>query len=817
VPGPAGAKGDPGVAGVAGAVGPAGVKGDTGLTGAKGDPGVAGATGAAGAAGAKGDKGDPGVAGPEGPAGATGTYQEWLDNGNTGTYEDYLAAITGPEGAAGPAGAGGPAGATGPAGADGPRGSTGPRGPQGAVGPGILWRGPLQINYPSNGDDPITYVPNDAVEFDGSSYVVRQNVRGVDVIPGVTTDWQNFYELLAERGDIGPKGPTGPVGPLGPRGVTGPEGPQGDPGGPQGPPGPTGPEGASGPAGASGTYQDWLDHGNTGTYGDYIVAITGPKGATGVAGPQGAVGPKGDKGDTGASGPQGDPGDPGGPVGPQGAVGPAGPQGPAGVAGTYQEWLDQGHVGTYNDYLNAIRGPAGPAGPQGPAGVKGEPGTAVAKGDKGDDGAPGPVGDVGVNWLGPWDPDVNYAAHDGVLYGGSSWINVAEDISWNQTPGFTGDWEVLAEKGDPGGPPGPTGPTGPAGAPGKDSTIPGPAGPAGPTGAKGDKGDKGDVGPSGQAAGKMFYYAPSTASDIAGYKTLMVSPSAGVERTIATPCTGTGDVLIGAFATDPGVPGAVDYPAGTALRDVYAMVSTGTARLHMQVYKRDAAGVETLARDEFSEVFANTGVALQEWVASSPAVGALLATDRLIVKLYAQRVTGSSSITVTTFFEGVSHTSRIQTTISAGAQGPVGPAGPAGPKGDTGAQGPAGIDGISRVRQDSTINTTSLTTNAGESGTVPLASAYQVLRITTNKPARVRLYSTAAKRNADLLRPVTADPSGDHGCVVEVVTASDLLGLDMSPAPSGYSMESPPVGAIPYRVDNFGAAGPVAVTLTWLA
>jgi hypothetical protein len=211
-------------------------------------------------------------------------------------------------------------------------------------------------------------------------------------------------------------------------------------------------------------------------------------------------------------------------------------------------------------------------------------------------------------------------------------------------------------------------------------------------------------------------------------------------------------------------------------------------------------------------------VTLQDWSATTPAVGALLATDRLIVKLYAQRVTGSSAACHGHHvLRGRPHTSRIQTTISAGAQGPVGPAGPAGPKGDTGAQGPAGIDGISRVRQDSTINTTSLTTNAGESGTVPLASAYQVLRITTNKPARVRLYSTAAKRNADLLRPVTADPSGDHGCVVEVVTASDLLGLDMSPAPSGYSMESPPVGAIPYRVDNFGAAGPVAVTLTWLA
>jgi hypothetical protein len=194
-------------------------------------------------------------------------------------------------------------------------------------------------------------------------------------------------------------------------------------------------------------------------------------------------------------------------------------------------------------------------------------------------------------------------------------------------------------------------------------TADGTPGPAGPTGPQG---------PSGQSAGKFYYFATSDPSDVAGYKTMLASPSAGPETTLATVCTGTGDILIAAFATEPGAPGAVDYPPGTAMRRIYAMVSSGTARLHLQVYKRDAAGAETLIRDEFSAPFTDTAVAPQEWSATSPAAGTLLATDRLVAKLYAQRVSGPANVTVTTFYEGTAHGSHVQTTISAGAQGPKG-------------------------------------------------------------------------------------------------------------------------------------------------
>jgi hypothetical protein len=184
-----------------------------------------------------------------------------------------------------------------------------------------------------------------------------------------------------------------------------------------------------------------------------------------------------------------------------------------------------------------------------------------------------------------------------------------------------------------------------------------------------------EAGRTGASSGKIFYLSSTDASDIATYKTALPSPPPGAEATIATPCTGTSDVLVGVFATDPGVPGAVDYPAGTGHRRIYANVQAGWARFHAQVFKRTLDGTETLIRDEYSINFDNQTVVPIQWSSTSSTPGSLLATDRLVFKLYAQRVTGPTTVTVTTYYEGSAHVSQIQTTISAGTQGPPGPPG----------------------------------------------------------------------------------------------------------------------------------------------
>jgi hypothetical protein len=118
----------------------------------------------------------------------------------------------------------------------------------------------------------IPYLANDAIQFNGSSYVATEAVSGLS--PDESTAWQ----LVAARGEIGPQGPQGEVGPQGLQGAIGPQGPQGEQG-PQGDIGPQGPQGEQGAQGLQG-----------------VQGPIGPQGPQGPIGPQGPVGPQGETG-----------------------------------------------------------------------------------------------------------------------------------------------------------------------------------------------------------------------------------------------------------------------------------------------------------------------------------------------------------------------------------------------------------------------------------------------------------------------------------------------------------------------------------------
>jgi len=100
--GPQGPIGLTGATGEIGATGPAGPQGIQGATGPQGPIGLTGATGATGPQGPQGEQGIPGLQGPQGeqgPAGANGTngqsaYEIWLEQGNTGSEEDFLISIS---------------------------------------------------------------------------------------------------------------------------------------------------------------------------------------------------------------------------------------------------------------------------------------------------------------------------------------------------------------------------------------------------------------------------------------------------------------------------------------------------------------------------------------------------------------------------------------------------------------------------------------------------------------------------------------------------------------------------------------------------
>lgn len=104
-----------------------------GQPGPQGQPGKDGATGPAGEPGPAGKPGENGHDGKDGKDGRDGAsaYQVWIDNGNTGTEQDFLNSLKGPKG---DAGANGKDGSTGPAGQPGKDGKDGVNGRDGKNG-----------------------------------------------------------------------------------------------------------------------------------------------------------------------------------------------------------------------------------------------------------------------------------------------------------------------------------------------------------------------------------------------------------------------------------------------------------------------------------------------------------------------------------------------------------------------------------------------------------------------------------------------------------------------------------------------------------
>lgn len=135
-----------------------GPTGPTGSTGEKGDTGNTGPTGLTGSTGEKGDTGNTGPTGSTGEKGDTGdtgpsgdsAYQIWLDQGNTGSEQDFLDSLVGP---------------TGPTGSTGEKGDTGNTGPTGSTG---------------EKGDPGEFIPGEGLQFVDSD---GQDVLEVDSLP----------------------------------------------------------------------------------------------------------------------------------------------------------------------------------------------------------------------------------------------------------------------------------------------------------------------------------------------------------------------------------------------------------------------------------------------------------------------------------------------------------------------------------------------------------------------------------------------------------------------------------------------------------
>lgn len=175
--GPQGPEGQQGLQGPAGAQGP---------IGPQGIQGIQGGTGPTGPQGIQGIQGETGLTGPQGIS----SYQVWLNNGNSGTGADFLAAIKGEKG---------DTGATGSTGAKGDKGDTGATG---AAGLGLPQGGTTgQILYKVSETDYDTYWSNPYVEVQPpSDEYFDVTVATADVT--YTTDYSLNQGWTLNRTDV---------------------------------------------------------------------------------------------------------------------------------------------------------------------------------------------------------------------------------------------------------------------------------------------------------------------------------------------------------------------------------------------------------------------------------------------------------------------------------------------------------------------------------------------------------------------------------------------------------------------------------------
>jgi hypothetical protein len=96
------------------------------------------------------------------------------------------------------------------------------------------------------------------------------------------------------------------------------------------------------------------------------------------------------------------------------------------------------------------------------------------------------------------------------------------------------------------------------------------------------------------------------------------------------------------------------------------------------------------------------------------------------------------------------------------------------------------VSGTSTTSTTVTYTTASLANNAIEKGTVSLGKNYLISNISTDVPARVRVYLSTATRDADEARAVGVDPTDDHGVMVDLVTTVGELSWSMSPSVAGH-------------------------------
>jgi len=145
----------------------------------------------------------------------------------------------------------------------------------------------------------------------------------------------------------------------------------------------------------------------------------------------------------------------------------------------------------------------------------------------------------------------------------------------------------------------------------------------------------------------LTLYPTTTASDVGGY-VVMVTDIHDVRYNdtavdVTTPAITTTDQLVSQRISDAGVligqPGVFNV---TTFGNIRRLSGTGTASFYFRVYHRDAAGVETLIGQSSNSAVVSSSSYMEFSASMVWDDGDFFATDRIVIKTYANRVPGNS-------------------------------------------------------------------------------------------------------------------------------------------------------------------------------
>ena len=127
-----------------------------------------------------------------------------------------------------------------------------------------------------------------------------------------------------------------------------------------------------------------------------------------------------------------------------------------------------------------------------------------------------------------------------------------------------------------------------------------------------------------------------------------------------------------------------------------------------------------------------------------------------------------------------------------------------------------GGGGSMASRSTASVTTTSIANNASTNVSITAGfKTYALLKITTDHPAWVRVYTDGASRTADSSRSQGTDPTAGSGVIAEAITSASPQTVLVSPGTIGFSNETSPSTNIELAVTNLsGATRTITVTLT---